>query len=52
MRITTLINTGQQGSGAFGKNTRFTVDSRQEEKLQALQNMDIGDLIYNIKRVR
>jgi len=39
-------NTGQQGSGTFGANTRFTVGSTEEEKLHALKNMDIGDLIY------
>lgn len=39
-------NTGQQGSSAFGENTRFTANSTQEEKLQALKKMDIGDLIY------
>ena len=39
-------NTGQQGSGSFGENKRFTADSSEEEKLQALQKMDIGDLIY------
>lgn len=39
-------NTSQQGSGSFGENTRFTADSSAEEKLQALKNMDIGDLIY------
>jgi len=39
-------NTGQQGAAAFGENTRFTAQSTQEEKLQALKNMDIGDLIY------
>lgn len=39
-------NTGQQGSGNFGQNTRFTPDSTEDEKLQALRNMDIGDLIY------
>jgi len=39
-------NTGQQGSGSFGANTRFTADSSEEEKLQALKNMDVGDLIY------
>jgi hypothetical protein len=39
-------NTGQQGSGDFGENTRFTADSTREEKLQALERMDIGDLIY------
>ena len=39
-------NTGQQGSGSFGKNTRFTSDSAMEEKLQAFKSMDVGDLIY------
>jgi len=39
-------NTGQQGSGSFGANTRFTADSTEEEKLHALKSMDIGDLIY------
>lgn len=39
-------NTGQQGTGNFGQNTRFTTDSSIEDKLQALKKMDIGDLIY------
>lgn len=39
-------NTGQQGSGSYGQNTRFTAQSSREEKLQALKRMDIGDLIY------
>lgn len=39
-------NTGQQGTGNYGKNTRFTLQSSKEEKLQALKKMDIGDLIY------
>jgi len=39
-------NTGQQGSGDFGENTRFTAHSSKEEKLQALKKLDIGDLIY------
>lgn len=39
-------NTGQQGSGSFGKNRRFTAQSSREEKLRALEEMDIGDLIY------
>lgn len=39
-------NTGQQGEGAYGENTRFTDQSSREEKLQAFGNMDIGDLIY------
>lgn len=39
-------NTGQQGSGSYGENTRFTDQSSREEKLQALKKLDIGDLIY------
>lgn len=39
-------NTGQQGTGTFGRNTRFTSISSLDDKLQALSKMDIGDLIY------
>lgn len=39
-------NTGQQGDGNYGENTRFTHQSSKAEKLLALKNMDIGDLIY------
>jgi cell wall-associated NlpC family hydrolase len=39
-------NTGQQGTGNFGENTRFTSESSRDEKLEALKRMDIGDLIY------
>jgi cell wall-associated NlpC family hydrolase len=39
-------NTGQQGSSAYGLNTRFTPGSSRQEKLQALKHLDIGDLIY------
>jgi len=39
-------NTSQQGAAAYGENTRFTAESTQEEKLQALKKMDVGDLIY------
>ena len=39
-------NTGQQGTGKFGENTRFSPQSSNEEKLQALKEMNIGDLIY------
>ncbi len=39
-------NTGQQGSGTFGENTRFGPASTLEEKLQILHGMDVGDLIY------
>ena len=39
-------NTGQQGTGQYGVNTRFTAATSRVEKLQALKKMDIGDLIY------
>ena len=39
-------NTGQQGDGSFGENKRIAPQSSQEEKLHALKEMDIGDLIY------
>ena len=39
-------NTGQQGSGSFGENTRFTPESSREEKLKALESLDVGDLMY------
>ena len=39
-------NTGQQGSGSFGENIRFTDDSSEKDKLHAVKNMDVGDLIY------
>ena len=39
-------NTGQQGDGVFGENTRFTDQSDREEKLKALGKLDIGDMIY------
>jgi cell wall-associated NlpC family hydrolase len=39
-------NTGQQGDGTFGKNTRFTPESSRDEKMEALRHMDVGDLIY------
>jgi len=39
-------NTGQQGNGGYGVNTRFSGNAGREEKLQALEHMDIGDLVY------
>lgn len=39
-------NTGQQGSGSFGENIRFTDQSSREDKLEVLGKMDVGDLIY------
>ncbi len=39
-------NTSQQGESEFGQNTRFTGQSTQQDKLSALKQMDVGDLIY------
>ena len=39
-------NTGQQGEGAYGQNTRFTPQSSREERLAALAKLDVGDLLY------
>lgn len=39
-------NSGQQGSGNYGDNTRFTPQSSREDKLKALESLDVGDLIY------
>jgi len=39
-------NTGQQGNGEYGVNTRFGTDAGREEKLRALERMDTGDLVY------
>lgn len=39
-------NSGQQGESDFGQNTRFTSQNTRQEKLAALKQMDIGDLVY------
>ncbi|MDX3772559.1 SH3 domain-containing protein [Chromatiaceae bacterium AAb-1] len=39
-------NSGQQGHGQYGRNTRFTADSSGQEKLAALHHAQAGDLIY------
>jgi len=39
-------NTGQQGAGSYGENTRFMPTSTPDEKMAALQKMDVGDLLY------
>ena len=39
-------NSGQQGSGVYGRNVRFTVDSSAEAKLAALAQLQLGDLLY------
>ncbi|MBU1310573.1 MAG: SH3 domain-containing protein [Gammaproteobacteria bacterium] len=39
-------NSGQQGNGSFGRNTRFTADGSPSDKLAALAQLQIGDLLY------
>jgi hypothetical protein len=39
-------NSGQQGLSSMGNNTRFTEDSSQQDKLDAFESLDAGDLIY------
>lgn len=39
-------NSGQQGMGSYGTNQRFNRDSSQVEKLQALAQAKVGDLLY------
>jgi len=39
-------NTGQQGNGEYGENTRFSAEAPRDEKLRALKHLDVGDLIY------
>jgi len=39
-------NSGQQGKSAYGVNTRFAKATNKEQKLAALGEMEVGDLIY------
>ncbi len=39
-------NSGQQGNGAFGRNIRFAANSTAQDKLNALAQLNIGDLLY------
>ncbi|MBT1064873.1 SH3 domain-containing protein [Bowmanella sp. Y26] len=39
-------NSGEQGNGAFGQNIRFDADSPVQDKLNALKELQVGDLIY------
>lgn len=39
-------NSGQQGQGDYGVNTRFSEKSSREEKLAAIKKLAVGDLIY------
>ena len=39
-------NSGQQGKGRYGANIDFNKTSTTEEKLAALSQLEVGDLIY------
>jgi len=39
-------NSGQQGKASYGKNVDFTAESSKQEKLDAISQLEIGDLIY------
>lgn len=39
-------NSGQQGSGAYGFNTRFNKQTKRSAKLDALKNLQVGDMLY------
>lgn len=39
-------NSGEQGYGSYGQNTRFNADSSEQDKLAALKKLQVGDLIY------
>jgi hypothetical protein len=39
-------NSGQQGKGEYGANTRFNATNNAAEKVQSIDNLNIGDLIY------
>jgi len=39
-------NSKTQRNSTFGQNTRFTEETSIEERLDALANLDVGDLIY------
>ena len=39
-------NSGQQGKGEYGTNTRFNATNNAAEKVQSIDNLNIGDLIY------
>ncbi|MAA94332.1 MAG: glycoside hydrolase [Rheinheimera sp.] len=39
-------NSGQQGEGSYGQNIRFSSQSSHADKLAAIDNAQVGDLIY------
>lgn len=39
-------NSGQQGNGAYGSNIRFDSQSSKDDKLNAIKQAQVGDLLY------
>ena len=39
-------NSGQQGQGSYGRNLRFDAQSSQQQKLEAVRQAKVGDLLY------
>lgn len=39
-------NSGQQGNGTYGSNIRFDSQSSKDDKLTAIQQAQVGDLLY------
>jgi cell wall-associated NlpC family hydrolase len=39
-------NSGQQGKGLYGINQHFNANATEQEKLSAINKMDVGDLAY------
>ena len=39
-------NSGQQGQGSYGRNLRFDAQSSQQQKLDAVRQAKVGDLLY------
>lgn len=39
-------NSGQQGKASYGENINFTAESSKQDKLNALSQLDVGDLVY------
>ncbi len=39
-------NSGQQGQGSYGHNQRFNAQSSQQQKLEAVRQAKVGDLLY------
>jgi len=39
-------NSGQQGKASYGENINFNAESKKQDKMKAISQLEIGDLIY------